>query len=174
MANIYDAIYTCNNTATIVTLDGDDWFAHNNVLAVVNKYYTRYNASLTYGQFEQYPMSTISKFKALPQHIITKASYRGYPWQTSHLRIFYAWLFKNIKKEDLMYEGKFFPMAWDLAFMFPMLEMSGTHSKFIAQVLYIYNMQNPINDHKVNGQLQKKLDRFIRSKAKYPLLTSKP
>jgi len=32
---------------------------------------------------------------------------------------------KKIAKEDLMYEGKFFEMAWDLAFMFPMLEMAG-------------------------------------------------
>jgi hypothetical protein len=66
-----------------------------------------------------------------------------------------------------MYEGKFFIMAWDLAIMFPMLEMSGEKFKCIDEILYIYNDDNPLNDFKVNLQLQLNLDKFIRSKEKY-------
>jgi hypothetical protein len=39
----------------------------------------------------------------------------------------------------------------DLSFMFPMLEMSGQeHYRFMEEINYVYNEQNPINDHKVD------------------------
>jgi hypothetical protein len=42
-------------------------------------------------------------------------------------------LFKKIKKEDLLYEGEFVLMSWDIAMMFPMLEMeSKGHIAFIS------------------------------------------
>lgn len=65
-------------------------------------------------------------------------------------------------------------MTWDMAMMFPMLEMSGHRSKFISEFLYTYNLSNPINDHKVNQKLQQKLDRLIRGMTKYPLLHREP
>jgi hypothetical protein len=35
--------------------------------------------------------------------------------------------------------------------MFPMLEMSGQeHYRFMKEINYVYNEQNPINDHKVD------------------------
>jgi len=58
-------------------------------------------------------------------------------------------------------------MAWDLSFMFPMLEMSGPKSQYIKDVLYIYNLGNPLNDHKVDNQYQLALERQIRAKEKY-------
>ena len=62
-------------------------------------------------------------------------------------------------------------MAWDLAMMLPMLEMSGFHSKFIPDILYIYNTENPLNDHKVNLNLQQKLSHQILSSPKYEKLS---
>ena len=47
-------------------------------------------------------------------------------------------------------------MAWDLAIMFPMVEMAGQHSKFVNEILYIYNTP-PINDHKLNVSYQTNL-----------------
>lgn len=52
----------------------------------------------------------------------------------------------------------FYRMAWDQAMMFPMLEMSGHRAKFISDVPYIYNAANPINDCKVDRQLQRSLE----------------
>ncbi len=59
-------------------------------------------------------------------------------------------------------------MTWDMAFMFPMLEMSAKkHFHFISDILYIYNVNNPINDHRVNSQLQNDLDKYIRAMPPY-------
>jgi hypothetical protein len=58
-------------------------------------------------------------------------------------------------------------MTWDLAFMFPMLEMSGDKSEYIDKILYVYNVGNPLNDHKVDNTYQIILERQIRGKEKY-------
>jgi hypothetical protein len=59
-------------------------------------------------------------------------------------------------------------VAGDLAFMFPMLEMSGMeHFKFLSEKLYVYNESNPINDHKVNMSNVLKTTTLIRNKTPY-------
>ncbi len=171
MANFYYAIHSCKPHEIIVMLDGDDWFSNENVLAYLNAAYQDPNVWITYGQFQEYPNGRIGGARQLPSEIIAHRAYREYDWVTTHLRTFYAFLFHKINKEDFLYEGNFFPMAWDLAIMFPILEMAGERSKFISDVLYIYNRATPINDNKVNMQLQMCLDRLIHEKMKYnPLL----
>ncbi len=74
---------------------------------------------------------------------------------------------KKIKLENLKYENKFFPVARDLAMMFPMLELSGGRFMFIPDILYTYNIDTPLNDFKTNLELQIFLDNYIRSLPKY-------
>lgn len=167
MENHYDAVYMCDDDEIIVHLDGDDWFMHKNVLQTVNRAYGDDNVWLTYGQNVIYPTGEKGYCGPIPKGIIKNNSYRDQPLTISHLRTFYAWLFKQIKREDFMYEGKFLDMTWDKAMMFPMIEMSGGRFKFIPEVLYVYNCSNPINDHKVNRQRQYSLERFIMEKPKY-------
>ena len=92
----------------------------------------------------------------------------------SHLKTFYAWLFKKIDVEDLKIGGEFFPMTWDQAMMFPMLEMAGDRHAFIKETLYVYNMTNPLSDNRVNAQLQRDLEKWIRSKPSYDKLREAP
>jgi len=169
LQNIYEAVHSLSDDTIVITYDGDDWFAHKNVLSTINKAYQNSNVWLTYGSY----ISTDGHAwccEAISSYIVKNKLFRKHPWVFSHLRTFYAGLFKKIAKEDLMYEGKFFEMAWDLAFMFPMLEMAGNRFRFIKKVLYIYNCSNPINDFKKNIFLQKKLETTIRSKKHYPEL----
>lgn len=174
LANLYYAIHSCADNEIIVTVDGDDWLAHDNVLSIVNGVYARANAWLTYGQYRTFPKGFIGGNKRLPINVIRRGDYRSSSWYTTHLRTFYAWLFKLIKREDLLYKNNFYPVAWDLAIMFPMLEMSAGHAVHIPQDLYIYNVATPLNDYKVHAQLQKELAREIRSKSKYNRLLSRP
>ncbi|MFH1831299.1 MAG: glycosyltransferase, partial [bacterium] len=167
MANFYNAIQLCDKTQVIVQLDGDDWFANDHVLELLNKVYADPNVWLTYGQYEEYPSGKVGICDHVPEDITKTNNFRNYKWVTSALRTFYAGLFQLIKKEDLLYEGEFFTMTHDLAIMFPMLEMAGFNSKFIPDVLYIYNKATPINDHKVNRDLQIKLRDFILGKTRY-------
>ena len=63
--------------------------------------------------------------------------------------------------------GKYFPVAWDLAIMFPMLEMAGNRQEFIRDLLYVYNDQNPISDHKIRRKEQILVAKEIRRKKRY-------
>jgi glycosyltransferase involved in cell wall biosynthesis len=171
--NLYNMIHSCDDNEIIVTLDGDDWFPHSDVLSTLNVVYND-DVWMTYGQYRSYPDNRIGCSKQIPIDVINNCSYRSYQWCSSHLRTFYAWLFKLIKKEDLQHNGKFYPMAWDLPMMFPMLEMSGHHHRFLNEVLYIYNYDSPINDAKVNLALQEGLEAVARSKQKYELLNNRP
>jgi hypothetical protein len=96
--------------------------------------------------------------------------YRHAPWVTSHLRTFYAGLFKRIKLSDLLYDGNFIPCSADFAMMYPMLEMAAERSKFIPDVLYVYNRQNPISYFRIAQEDTSFLEIFIRGKKKYKRL----
>lgn len=167
LANLYKAIHSCKDDDIIVTLDGDDWFATDYVLELINKVYNKFGVCLTYGNYRCYPHDRGSACGYFPKEVIESNTFREYRWCASHLRTFYAGLFKKIKLEDLMYDNKFYPMAWDLAMMYPMLEMSGGKFMFIPDTLYIYNIDNPINDSKVNLELQDRLDKYIKHLPKY-------
>lgn len=171
--NIYHAIHACKDEAIILTLDGDDMLANNEVLTVVNYVYADPNVWLTYGQFIEFPSQQIGFCAAIPYHIVMQNRFREYQAPISHLRTFYAWLFKKINKEDLMYEGDFFAMTWDKAMMWPMLEMCGSRFRFISDILYVYNNANPINDHKVDHALQMRLHRHIKDMKCYQPLPSR-
>jgi glycosyltransferase involved in cell wall biosynthesis/SAM-dependent methyltransferase len=174
LANLYNMIVSCRDDEIILTLDGDDWLAHDNVLTRLNEVYADGSIWMTYGQYKNSTDGALGIAKSYPAHVVAENRFRESQWAASHLRTFYTWLFKKINKDDLMQDGKFFSMTWDFAIMFPMLEMSGSHSKFLSDVLYVYNLDNPINDHKVNARLQQNLDRHIRAKTKYGKLESAP
>ncbi len=168
LKNIYNAVHDhCGDDEIVAMLDGDDWFSNPQVLSVLNTIYSRENVWLTYGQFSIFPTNEVGKCHAYPPSVIEQNAFREYPWIASHLRTCYAWLFKKIKPEDLQINGNFFSMTWDQALMFPMLEMARERIRCIQDVLYIYNVANPINDQNVNPILQHKLGEVIRRLPKY-------
>lgn len=172
LANIYIAVKNCPDHAIVVLLDGDDILAHENVLSKINKAYADSNTWLAYSQFLIWPQGERGWNNYYDKKLIDTAANRN-DYACSHIRTFYAALFKKIKLEDLVYEQQFFQMSWDKAIMLPMMEMARDgHFTFIPEVLYIYNNANSLNDHKVDLELQKKLDMVIRSKKRYEALSS--
>jgi glycosyltransferase involved in cell wall biosynthesis len=171
LRNIYEAIELSNPAKEdiIVTLDGDDWLASRDVLSTLNEVYSKNDCWITYGSYAEYPSGRRGKFsKQIPQHIISESSYRRNPWSASHLRTFKYKLWSKIEREDLLdSDGNFYEMAWDLSFMFPMLEMAGPRSLYVQDILYSYNLSNPLNDHKKDHSKQLRLESEIRGKNKY-------
>lgn len=167
MQNIYRAVHSCHPEEIIVLVDGDDWLIHDGVLQTLNTVYSDPEVWLTYGQYRQFPIPGSHESRELLPEIIQDNAYRDYPWVTSHLRTFYAGLFHKIKKEDLLVEGKFFSFAADLAFMFPLLEMASIHSRFIPEVLYVYNVATPLNEFKLDRELQMSYEKEIRGRNRY-------
>jgi glycosyltransferase involved in cell wall biosynthesis len=170
LENLYNAIHACEDHKVIVTLDGDDMLAHDEVLHRLESIYANYNVWITYGQFQEWPNGRTGFCEAMPTDIVKKNAFRSHPNLPSHLRTFYAWLFKKIKRDDLVYRGTFYEMTWDQAMMYPMMEMAGERHAFIPDVLYHYNAINSISDHRVNKGLQGMLAQVIRSKNPYTRL----
>lgn len=175
LKNIYDTIkdYNFNDEDIVVLLDGDDWFASPSVLSKVNQTYNDKGCWVTYGSYVEFPSMKKGVFsKKIPQKTIENKSYRSEPWRSSHLRTFKVKLWRKIKDQDFLYSktGKFVKAAWDLAFMFPMLEMSGNRAEYIPDIMYFYNRDNPLNEDKVNHDLQLGEEAEMRSRESYDLL----
>lgn len=167
LANLYKAIWMCAPNEIVANLDGDDWFYDDHVLEKLNAAYSDPDVWMTYGQFIYYPSNIVGFAEAVPNDVIQNNAFREHSRGTTALRTFYAGLFHKIKIDDLLYGDAFFPSAWDLAMMWPILEMAGFHSRFIPDVCYVYNIDNPINDFKTDLNLQQNLDWVTRHMPRY-------
>lgn len=158
----------------IVTLDGDDWFPHENVLARVNSEYVKRDCWMTYGTYVESPYRDVSYiYSEYPLEVRKNKDFRKYKWLASHLRTFRRELFLKINPEDMMdpLTGDYVSYAPDLSFQFPMLEMCGEDkSRYIPDILYVYNRENPLNEAKQNQAEIDRIENMLRSKAKYETL----
>lgn len=177
LGNIYHTIHNeIRDDEIVVCLDGDDALANKSVLSFLNTVYSNpdHEVWLTYGQFAEMNSKNLGWVANIPEEIVKNNAFRTFVHIPSHLRTFYAWLFKQIDLEDLQYQGDFFEMSWDMAMMFPMIEMARDHFHYISRVLYIYNDSNPISDHVKNKNLQRELDLVIRARPPYTPLEMRP
>lgn len=174
MSNLYHAIHACENYEIVVSLDGDDWFAHPNVLTKINQVYQNKDVWLTYGQNIVYPKYNEKQGSKFDKETLQQVGYRYHKWVTPQLRTFYAGLFKKIKRKDFMMDGSFLEAGCDLAYMFPMLEMSGGRYRFTDEVLYIYNQDHPFNDHKIHQDKLISAWNYVKSLPPYDPLEKAP
>jgi glycosyltransferase involved in cell wall biosynthesis len=174
MYNLYQAIHSCEDNEIIVSLDGDDWFAHPNVLEKINQVYQNKDVWLTYGQNIVYPEYIEKQCLPFDKNRLKQVGYRYHKWVTPQLRTFYAGLFKRIDYKDLMLNDSFLQAGCDLGYMFPMLEMSGGRYRFIDEILYVYNQDHSFNDHKIHQDLLISTWNYIKSLPPYEPLTSAP
>ena len=150
-----------------VEVNGDDWLANPNVLSKIDDVYKDQNVWITSGSFKYHDGRP-----GFNKPLTSTENLRTSSFTLSHLRTWKAWLWKKIKEEDLRDpNGVYWPVAGDLSFMWPMVEMAGLeHFKFIPDVLYIYNEGNPINDHKVNFSKVIENHKLIANKPPYQKL----
>lgn len=176
LQNLYEIIQTCDDQEVVVRVDGNDFLAHPFVLKRLNQVYADESVWMTYGNYLDYPSyQQNSKLCAtFPAQALQARRFRQHRWISTHPHTFYAGLFKKIAAQHLMKEGKFLPMAGDIAILIPMLEMSGKHTHYIDEVLYLYNRINPLNDHKKDLNLQSACEAYVRSLPIYPLLEQPP
>ena len=164
MSNWYRAIHSCRDDEVVISLDGDDWLAHKKVLLKLEHEYAK-GCWLTYGQWMRWPDRFLGRNNKL---LAKNMPIRKQKFSTSHLRTFYAGLFKQVKLKDFLdTSDKFYAMACDVALMWPMLELCGAKHKLITNVLYIYNFSNPISDERSNRKLQDQITKELRSKSSY-------
>lgn len=157
----------------IVLVDLDDWLATKRALSVIANTYEREKCWVTYGSFvfrtggilSKKPRKPIYSEKVVAEHLFRKVS-----WKWWHPKTFKAFLWKNLRKEDLYGpDGRFPPYSYDKAIGFPILEMTPPDKLvYIPEVLYVYNVDNPKRSTKLkkgNG-----LGRWYRGKRPYKVL----
>ena len=159
--------YGIDDNDIIVEVDGDDWLPDTKVLSRINEIYSDDNVWIANGSFKY--SDGRKGFAAPPRDI---DNIRNEPFTASHMRTWRAFLWRAIDTDYLKDDnGQYWEVAGDLAFMFPMLEMSGPeHYKFMSDINYVYNEQNPLNDHKVNMSAVNKIVSQLRNKPKYKRL----
>ena len=146
-------------------VDGDDYLYSEDVLNILKEKYIQTNCLITYGS---HMSSKGVQGKKYPRLIREFNLFRKYFWYGSHLRTFRHDLWLAVNPQDLLNKKQqYFSVAWDLAIMLPMLEMAGERQEFISEVLYAYNDNNPISDHRIRRKEQILAAREIRQKKIY-------
>jgi glycosyltransferase involved in cell wall biosynthesis len=167
IANISQLTNLSKPGSIVVSVDGDDWLKNYEVLDFLNKVYTE-EVWVTYGTFESYP-SGAKCFWATeyPFFVVNDNLFRDFNWMGTHLRTYRRELFLKIDEIDFRRpDGEWLDTTGDQAFMIPMLEMAGKHSRHIDEILYVYN-DSIANDTNTNRLRQIELERYIRAKKKY-------
>ncbi len=146
-----------------VEVDGDDWLPDSGVFDRVIDAYADGETWIAFGQF-QYADGR----KGFAQQG-SVAQCRTSVFTMSHLRTWKAFLWRNIQVEDLYtHTGWYSDGGGDVFFMTPMYEMATEqHTKFMEDINYIYNDDNPLNDHKREDNPQHQHAEYARKKPPY-------
>lgn len=132
LANLLPIWRSLPDDEVIVWLDGDDWLATDEALAIVAEEH-RKGALATYGSFMLPDGRPILCGPCGPNP-------RAEPWRASHLKSFRAGLAKRIRDEDLRRpDGAYVDLAIDRAVMLPMVEMAAERAVYIPRILCVYN-----------------------------------
>jgi glycosyltransferase involved in cell wall biosynthesis len=158
----------------VISVDGDDWLKNDQVLNTLESVYRKGDVWMTYGSYEEYPSGFAPPwYQAYPEEVIENNKFREHNWFASHLRTYKRELFLLIDDADFKLEnGEWLDVTGDQAFMLPMLEMARERSRFIAEVLYTYNVANPTRDGATKVERQEEVAKYIRGKKRYQRLES--
>lgn len=167
LASINQVIRECADEEIVVWIGGQDFLSHEWVLDRLNAYYADPELWLTFGQYREFPGYKLGTSAPFDRAEWEEKGPRGSIFTASHLKTFYAALFKQIGLADLMYQGAFLSSAVDMAVMIPLLELAQNHFQYIPEILYIANQQ-PSEE----PELLLRSQRYIRSLAAYEPIPS--
>lgn len=178
LPNIHNGImHFCTDPDDIVVLlDGDDWLVSQNVLSYINDFYNENDCWMMYGSSR---WTDGRRCCSSPYPEFEYKNLRAAPFRISHIRTFRAGLYHKIAEQDPEWKcmrdkkGEWYRMTYDVAMFLPMLEMAGYDKvKHNPKPLYVYNRDNPLNDDKVNQQLQWDIHEEILQKKSFKKITS--
>lgn len=171
LANLLDGFNTLGTIErpmdVLIPIDGDDWLFSSASLETVAQTYERSDCWLTYGGLITIPDGELCS-SPVSDAVIAQAQHRQSPWNTSHLRSFRSHLWHAIRDGDLRdQKGNYYKVTWDMAIMFPMVEMAAERIQCIETAIYAYNTVNPQSDHIEKRPEQLEAEIEIRQKPAY-------
>ena len=136
--NVYEVVRELPPDRIVAWLDGDDWLAHDEVLARVRTMHStecspKPATDCTYGSF-RFSDGRSGNCRAYED----PKNCRQEPWLGTHLKTFRARLLQSVPETELQIDGKWIDMACDMAIMLPVLERA-ERATFCPEVLAIYN-----------------------------------
>jgi hypothetical protein len=160
--NAFEAIRRHGRSDDVVVLhDGDDHLANRDALKILREAYVK-GWDVAWSAWRGSngdPGNSYYLTPLLPP--------RRQPWVSSHLFSFRKPLFDAIEPVDLQYEnGEWLREACDQAIALPILEQT-IRRKFIPEVLYSYNRDNPLN---INRQGETWRDRSSKAQARTAIM----
>jgi len=155
----------------IASIDADDWLTGlESLKRVADEYQAHPWLALTYGSWVSYPNRNAPTNTTRGY---TEDEFRGnirkVSWRASHLKTFKYKLWRRIDRKDFEDpRGGYFRVSWDLAFMWPMLEMAGANRcRYIPDPIYTYNQATPFNDAKLRLEEQMHFTDYIAAMPPY-------
>jgi glycosyltransferase involved in cell wall biosynthesis len=140
----------------LVMVDLDDWLANNAVLKQLDNIYTNRNVWVTYGTLiRNTGEARENNFLGYTKQQLIQKDVKSYPWKFWALRTFKAFIWYNIKREDLLGpDGEYPPTSYDHGIGHPILEMT-PHDKIyhVRNIVYVYNVHG-LNDKYCNRENQ--------------------
>jgi glycosyltransferase involved in cell wall biosynthesis/GT2 family glycosyltransferase len=159
--NQVDAIRDCQDGSLIMLLDGDDCLMpDNNIFNYYNRLFENDKTEYAYGSCWSLADNIPLIAQPYPLEVRRNKSYRthkfnwGMPYP--HLRVFRKDLINNL--EDYLFQdeaGEWYRAGGDNATFYNIIEQADPDKIVAVQdIFYIYNDKNPLNDYKVNGEIQ--------------------
>ena len=170
LPNIHNAIMNMSQDPDdiIFILYGDDWLVNKNVLSKINDYYNDSNCLLTYGSAK---LSDGKKCYSNPYTEKEFSVIRRITSKFSHPITFRKSLYSKLEEVDPNFnsftdnEGKWFSCCSNMALFYPLAELAGFNNVLhIKDLIYIYNIDNPINSEKSNSDLYYNTQDLIQNK----------
>jgi FkbM family methyltransferase len=159
-----------NDDAIIMLLDGDDSLVNDNtIFDYFNTVYAD-GAEFTYGSCWSMVDNIPLISQPYPDSVRKNRGYRQhhFNWMLpyTHLRTFKKKLINDLS-DDLFKDknGNWYKAGGDGAVFYAMIEAADPDRvRCLQDIVYNYNDTNPLNDYKINGELQNKNAEEIRNK----------
>ena len=161
---VYNQISTIeglNADSIIMLLDGDDALVNNNnIFKFYNDLFMDNKTEYAYGSCWSMADNIPLIAQPYPKHVRNNKSYRSHKFNWGmpypHLRVFRKKLVDTIDQKVFKDDsGDWFKAGGDNATFYNIIEQADPDKVVAVQeIFYLYNDKNPLNDYKVNGELQ--------------------
>lgn len=172
MEAIYGAIQKLKPHQIVVYLEGDDWLAHENVFDHLNAAYAHPDVWLTYSRTIHHPDYQKIEGQPYSDQFLKNKKFRekgGLPFDS--LVTFPVAYFKEIRLQDLLFNGKFLEGKIAHAFLYPLMEMGPEHLLFIDEVMLVKNSERSFEDHKERLYQLREIESHLSSLKTYSNLS---
>jgi glycosyltransferase involved in cell wall biosynthesis len=145
---LYESISKCEDDRKIVFFEGNCSFLKKDSLTKISNSLDPKKIWLIYGQSQEHLSKKREKTKKFSSKNLFTNSMRGKNFKRARIKAFYAGLFKKVAIKDFFFRSKFIDENFDIAYMFPMMEMAREKTLFFSEALCEYSKKHDLLDLK--------------------------